>query len=206
MSDILTLKRALVDRAQAVAEHLLPAGVREGREWCAGSTAGDAGHSLKVCVVGGKVGTWADFAGDEAGDLIDLWCAVKRQPLVDALDDIRGYLGMDRPRFDKPAKTYRRPAPPKCEAPQSAVLDYLTGERRLSEEAISAYRVGEQGRRIIFRSFLPDGELAFAKYLSIDRQPGGKKDTRPLEADMEPVLFGWQAIADDAREVVITEG
>jgi len=206
MSDIVTLKHALADRAQTVAEHLLPAGVREGREWCVGSTAGEAGRSLKVVVAGGKVGTWADFASGEAGDLIDLWAAAKRQTLVEALDDVRSYLGLERPQFEKPARQFRRPAPPKCEAPVSAVLDYLTGERKLSEEAISAYRVGEAGRRIIFRSFLPDGSLAFAKYLAIDRLPNGKKDTRPLEADMEPVLFGWPAIADDAREVVITEG
>ena len=40
MSDITELKRALEGRALEVAEHLLPRGMLEGQEWCAGSTAG----------------------------------------------------------------------------------------------------------------------------------------------------------------------
>ena len=44
----------------------------------------------------------------------------------------------------------------------------------------------------------------FVKFLGIDR-PLGKKVTR-VEPGCEPILFGWQAIPDDAREVVIEEG
>jgi hypothetical protein len=87
MSDITELKRVLEGRALEVAEHLLPRGMLEGQEWCAGTTAGAAGKSLKVRVRGSKVGRWSDFAaGGESGDLIDLWQAVKRLSLIDALE------------------------------------------------------------------------------------------------------------------------
>jgi len=207
MTDILEIKRALESRAQSVAEHLLPNGILEGgREWSVGSIHGEAGKSLKVCTKGAKVGVWQDFAeGGEGGDLIDLWQAVRRQTLVEALDDIRRWLGMEPPRFERAERTYRRPSRPKCTAPASAVLAYLTGERKLSADAIRAFKVGEDGRTIVFPSLLPDGTLAFAKYLGIDRDPAGKKIIR-AEANCEPVLFGWQALDANVREVTITEG
>jgi twinkle protein len=205
VTDILEIKRRLTDRAQEVAEHLLPHGIREGNEWCAGSTAGEAGRSLKVCVRGAKAGTWCDFAATgESGDLIELWRQVKRLSLSAALNDIRQWLGIERPHFEKQLKAYRRPAQPEGTAPRSAVLGYLTGERKLSQDAIRAYRVAEDGRTIILPSYLADGTLAFVKRLGIERREG--KKIISVEADCEPVLFGWQAIDPDAREVVITEG
>lgn len=206
MSDILTIKRALEGRAKETAEHLLPHGVLAGREWCAGSVQGEPGQSLKVCVSGAKVGVWTDFAaGGEGGDLIDLWAAVKGMRLPEALDDIRGWLGIEVPTFErKERKTYRRPERPKCAAPKSVVLGYLTGERKLSPDALAAYRIGEQGRMIVLPS-LVNGDLIAVKYLGVDRSPEGKKITH-VEAGCEPVLFGWQAIDPNAREVVITEG
>lgn len=207
MSDITVIKRALTDRAQEVAEHLLPRGILQGREWCAGSVAGEPGQSLKVCVKGAKAGTWADFAeGGDGGDLIDLWCAVKGCDLPKAMHDIRGWLGLEKPHFEKRERTYRRPDRPKCTAPQSSVLAYLTKERRVSADAIRTFRVGEQGRTIVFPSLVPDGALAFVKYLNIDRDAAGKKVTR-VEAGCEPVLFGWQAVTNaNVRECTIVEG
>ena len=205
MGDILAIKRALQARSAEVAEHLLPNGVLDGREWTAGSVAGEAGKSLKVCVKGAKLGTWADFAeGGEGGDLIDLWCAVKRQTLGEALDAIRSYLGMEAPQFEREPKTYRRPDRPKCTVPKSAVLAYLTETRKLTADVVRAYRIGEQGRTIVLSSMLPSGEIAFVKYLGIDLADG--KKVMRVEADCEPVLFGWQAIGPNAREVTITEG
>jgi twinkle protein len=206
LTDITQIKRRLTDKALEVAELLLPRGVLEGREWCVGSTAGEPGKSLKVCVRGTKVGTWCDFAATgEGGDLIDLWCQAKHLSLVEALTDIRGWLGIEAPKFEKREAAYRRPDRPKCTAPQSAVLEYLTSERKLSRDGLCAYRVGEDGRTIVFPSILPDGTLAFVKYLGLDRAPGGKKIVR-VEPGCEPVLFGWQAIDPEAREITITEG
>ncbi|MFC7332926.1 AAA family ATPase [Rhodocista pekingensis] len=207
MTEITEVKRALTDRALEVAEHLLPRGVLEGREWCAGSIQGEPGRSLKACVKGAKAGTWCDFAeGGDGGDLLDLWCAVKGIDLPAALDEARGWLGLEKPRFEKRERTYRRPEKPRCTAPQSAVLEYLTRERGLSVEAVRAFRIGEQGRTIVLPSLLPDGTLAFVKYLGIDRDAAGKKAIR-AEAGCEPVLFGWQAATNrNVRECTITEG
>src|SRR5215471_16266491 len=206
MSDITELKRALDNRAQEVTEYLLPRDMLQANEWSVGSIEGEPGQSLKVRVRGSKVGRWSDFAANgEAGDLIDLWQAVKHQSLGQALDDIRRWLGIEPPKFEKRIKAYRRPDKPKCTAPKSAVLEYLTGARKLSAEAIRAYRVAEDGRTVVLPSLLPDGEVAFIKYLGIDRGPNGKKNVR-VEPDCEPTLFGWQAIDPEAREVLITEG
>jgi twinkle protein len=206
MSDITEIKPKLVSRAREVAEHLLPHGVLRGKQWCVGNIAGDAGDSLQVCVGGSKVGIWSEFAAlGESGDLIDLWQQVKHLSLIEALDDIRKWLGLDPPKFEKREKAYRRPDKPKCTAAKSAVLEYLTGARKLSAGALRAYRVGEDGRTIVLPSLLPDGTLAFVKHLGVDLLPNGKKNVR-VEANCEPVLFGWQAIDPEAREVTITEG
>ncbi|CAO3372870.1 AAA family ATPase [Azospirillum argentinense] len=201
MIDITAIKRTPEGRAGEVAELLLPKGVLEGREWCVGSIQGEPGRSLKVCVSGAKAGVWTDFAaGGDGGDLIDLWCAVKQLQLPEALEEIRAWLGLEKPQFEKREKAYRRPAKPSCTAPKSAVKDYLTGARKLSERAIAAYRIGEQGRTIVFPS-LVDSELRFVKYRPID----DKRKMR-VEPDCEPVLFGWQVIDRNAREVTICEG
>ena len=208
MSDIVELKRLLAAQAQAVAEHLLPAGKREGREWRAGSVAGEPGRSLGVHLGGPKAGIWCDFGSDangqEGGDLIDLWMAVKRVDLATALDEIRAWLGIERPRLHRPQKPeWRQPARPRCHVPQGRALDYLREDRNLSAAAIAAYRIAEDERgNIVFPFLRPDGSLAMAKRRAA--QDGAKPV--PTEAECEPILFGWQAIPENAREVVICEG
>lgn len=207
MTDITAIKRALQERALEVASHLLPNGRLHGHDWAVGSVQGEAGESLKVCVRGNKAGLWSDFApGGEAGDLIDLWCAVKGLRLPQALDEMRAWLGMERPRFHQHTEpTYRRPQIPKGSGkPVAVVRDYLTRERMISPETLALYRVGERGRDIVLVS-LVEGQARFVKYLSVDRTSDGKKIIR-VEPDCEPVLFGWQAIDPNAREVTITEG
>lgn len=209
MTDITHLKRMLADRAQAVAEHLLPNGRKESQEWRAGSIDGEAGKSLGVHLGGAKAGVWADFGTGEGGDLVDLWCAVKRMSLTEALDDIRGWLGVENPRlhtptgsFGAPKRSYTRPEKPKCTVPQAQVRDYLTEVRNVSGDALKAYQIGEQGKYIIFPFKLPDGTLALAKR----REAVDGAKPMPTAADCEPVLFGWQAIPDNARELTIVEG
>jgi hypothetical protein len=67
MADIVTVKRMLADRAQSVAEMLLPQGHKEGQEWRAGSTGGEKGQSLGVHLSGQKAGVWQDFSTGKAG-------------------------------------------------------------------------------------------------------------------------------------------
>lgn len=203
MTDIVEVKRMLADKAQAVAEMLLPGGRREGQEWRAGSVAGEKGGSLGVHLVGAKAGVWQDFATGDGGDLLDLWRATKGGTLSDVLDAARIWLGVSRPEPHRtPQKEFRRPSKPDCRAPHGKVMDYLREARNIPAEVISAYRIGERGDEIIFPFLLPDGTLALAK--SRLAEDGAKP--KPTASDCEPVLFGWQAIGTAAREVVIAEG
>lgn len=204
MSDIVELKRMLASQAQTVAEYLLPGGKRTGQEWRCGSVAGDAGKSLGVHLSGPKAGIWSDFSCDDGGDLIDLWMACKRVDLSTALAEIRDWLGVEKPKLYRPERpTWKRPAKPKCRAPEGRALAYLQEDRNLPAQVLAAYKIGEDDRNgIIFPFLLPDGTLAMAKRRdSVD----GAKPV-PTDSGCEPVLFGWQAIPSNARTVVITEG
>lgn len=203
MSDILAVKRMLADRAQSVAEHLLPNGKREGPEWRAGSVDGEKGQSLGVHLTGDKAGIWSDFQSGERGDLLDLWCAARRMSLAEALDDARAWLGVTRPEpYREPKKVYQRPPKPQCSAVAGRVLDYLTEDRNIPAEILSRYKIAARGEDIVFPFLLPDGVLALAKV----RKAQDGASPRPTAADCEPILFGWQAIPSNARDIIITEG
>lgn len=203
MSDIVEIKRRLNDRVGDIALMLLPGGRREGHEWRAGSLEGGKGQSLGVHLDGAKAGVWSDFSTGESGDIIGLWMAVKRLTLPEALDAARGYLGLSQPvAYRDPRPAYSRPPKPKCTAPKARVLDYLKEDRNLSREVIERYRVGEDGNKIVFPFMLPDGTLAMAK--TRDAVDGAAPI--PTAKNCEPILFGWQALSPNARDIVITEG
>lgn len=215
------ISQQLAGNAAAVAQHILGAeGKQEGRELVFGDISGSSGKSLKICISGTKQGVWADFATGESGDLLDLWCTARHLPLKDAITEAKGYLGIkDEPRQKlHKRKEYRKPAPPKHASrpkAESKVTQYLHG-RGLSDEAIAAYRIAEadrlpeylmDGKRAdwIVWPFFRDGELFAVKYQNLERNKKGKKEI-VAEGKCEPGLFGWQAIPDNARSVVITEG
>lgn len=185
---------------------LLPRGKREGREYVAGDINGSEGKSLKVSLSGDRAGRWKDFATGQGGDLIDLWAAARHVSIADALKEARNHLGLaEAPKFSgsKPA-SYRKPERPKVAKPKGAVLTYLHS-RGLTDATIAAFRVAanEADDEIVF-PFLRGGELVNCKYLKLDR-PNSKKQVRQ-EKDAEPCLFGWQAVPESAREIVICEG
>lgn len=212
------------NQVEQIAKHLLPNGRTEGREWVVGSINGEEGRSLKVCLSGTKVGVWGDFAAGQSGDLLDLWREIKGVSLKDALVEVKAYLGIQDPKFERPERQrkYRKPSVSK-EAKKveagSKVMDYLTKERKLTPEALAAYRIAEvpsvgpwenwknqkpwTGPWIVLPSFRDDS-LMSVKYLHTER-PNGKKQTL-VEANCEPVLFGWQAIPPGTREITICEG
>lgn len=203
MADILRIKRELAARAQAVAEMLLPGGRKDGPEWRAGSTGGEKGQSLGVHLSGEKAGIWSDFATGEGGDLLDLWCAARGLQLPDAIEAARLYLGIERQApVREPRRVYTRPPKPKCAVPRGRVMDYLCEERNIPGEILERYKVGEAGSDIVFPFLLPDGTLAMAK----TRKAEDGVSPKPTAADCEPILFGWQAIPANSRDVVITEG
>jgi twinkle protein len=203
LMDASELKRMLADRAQAVAEMLLPAGKMASHEWRAGSIAGEPGKSLGVHLRGAKAGVWSDFGTGESGDLLDLWCAVKRIPFTAAMDEARAWLGVERPKLQAEKREWKRPQKPECHQPKDRAWAYLTEDRNLPVKILQDYKIGEDDKgNIIFPFLHPDGTLALVKRRdSID----GAKPV-PTEAECEPILFGWQAIPENARSIILTEG
>lgn len=205
------LSARLASRADDVAQYLLPRGKRQGREWKAGSTTGEEGASLSVCLVGEKAGRWKDFAGGEGGDLVDLWMACRGMDLKEALDEIKAYLGVRDLEPPKKAMTrdYRRPEKPHCQVPKGRVHEWLTGVapdgRCLTPETVRDFKVGEQvhgGKSYAVFPYLDEkGGLWNVKY----RNPDEKRDMRQ-EAGAAPCLFGWHLIPPKARAVTICEG
>ncbi|MDQ3038622.1 MAG: AAA family ATPase [Pseudomonadota bacterium] len=184
--------------AEGVARMLLPNGKREGHEWRAGSTDGDAGKSLGVHLTGQKAGIWSDFGTGEAGDLLDLWATVRGVGIGEACKQVADYLGVKEARVDNPRPSYAKPKREGMSSLSSAHTAWLTGERGLSLDSVMAYRLVSRGDEIVFPS-LADGEFVAAKYRRLPK-------SFRVDANCEPVLFGWQAIPANARVVVIVEG
>ncbi|WP_375659846.1 toprim domain-containing protein [Bartonella sp. CL74QHWL] len=191
MSTIFEIKQKLISQADKIAEMLLPQGHKRGNNWIVGNTRGEAGQSLSICLSGSKAGLWYDFAESTGGDLLDLWCEVKGISLSQALEEARATLNLTRPKpFMAPHRSYRRPPIPTGQSPQNLVKTYLHEERRIPLEIIKRYRIGENGEKIIFPFYKPDGTLALVKERLA--QTGAK--TKPTASQCEPILFGWQAL------------
>lgn len=218
------IARQLASQAESVCQLLLPKGRRKGKRWYAGDVYGAEGDSLVVELSGPKAGIWADFAAaatgkgpDSAkGDLLDLWVATRRISLRQAMEEACDLLGIRRPGKGisrgnwTVEKTYRRPKMPASAKPaaaqetkKSAVFSYLFEERGLSPEALAAYKVSEDGRKILF-PFYRDGELINIQHRLIDPDEKGRKRLW-TEKEAEKCLFGWQAVTDKDRACVITE-
>jgi len=196
----------LAQRAESVVKFLLPQGKKEGHEWCVGNINGDAGKSLKICLLGEKSGVWCDFATGDRGDLLDLWRLIRTCTLLEAFNEATRYLGITQPKFEAHRqKKFTRPSVKKIISPHSPspVMDYLFTERKLTNKTISAFKISEQDRLIAF-NYWRDNALIFVKYLCIDRT-GGKKQIH-AEASCEPCLFGWQALPPNTRVITLTEG
>jgi len=95
LHDIREIVGMLAARAPALAQELLPGGVRRGGEWVAGSLAGERGRSLAVHLHGQKAGVWADFASGQRGDALDLIAQARcGGDKSDALRWARNWLGL----------------------------------------------------------------------------------------------------------------
>lgn len=194
------LAQKLADCADRVAMELLPNGKRDGNEWRCGSTDGRDGKSLGVHLTGTKAGVWADFSAGTGGDLLDLWQAVRGCGLVEAMGQAGKFLGIATHEPER--KTYPKPKKPEgSKAASGTVLEWLTVTRKISPEAVKAYRVAEhKGTHVMFPHFR-NGEWLNYKLRSIS----DKKDMRTA-GGCEQLLWGWQAVPECARSVVICEG
>lgn len=203
--DLRELSAKLNDTMLATLRHLLPAGVVNGAEYCVGGIEGEKGQSLRVHMSGPKAGVWSDFStGESGGDLVDLWMAVRRQSLVESMDEIREWLGVESPTFVAPKKEYHPPEKPKGikkVADNYDVEDYCH-KRGLNDETMAAFRIAAEGSRILFPFIDPNGETRMIKF----RDTKDKKKQGPTSAGQMPILFGWQAVNFNSRSVWITEG
>lgn len=208
------ISEMLAAQAEAVATMLFPNGKRVGSEWAVSDPS-----SLKIHLTGSRAGLWARFAGDEKGDLLDLWKFAKGCDFVTALRQARDFLGVKEERNEgqfktaTPTKKFVRPTLDQHSELESGgpVYDYLTKTRKLDPAILRAYRVQQMthskfGASIVFPIFDERGlAVDLVKYLAVNRGADGKK-TIWATADSRPHLFGWQAISKDARDIVITEG
>jgi len=195
----------LNDTMLATLRHLLPAGVVNGSEYCVGGIEGEKGQSLRIHMSGSKAGVWSDFStGESGGDLVDLWMAVRGITLIEAMDEARAWLGVERPKFEAPKREYKAPEKPsglKKVAENNAVVEYLQ-QRGLREDTMAAFKIAAEGSRVLMPFIDPQGETRMIKFRDIN----DKKRQGPTSAGQMPILFGWQTINDNAREVWITEG
>lgn len=100
--DATELARRLAHHAQAVCEHYLSNGRRQGRYWQVGDLHNTPGRSMYVRLLGpacgpGAAGKWSDAATGEHGDLLDL-IALQRghTRLSETLEEVRSFLSLPR--------------------------------------------------------------------------------------------------------------
>ena len=195
------LSQKLSESADRVARELFPNGSKEGQEWRVGSIDGEAGKSLGVHLSGSKAGVWSDFSAGTSGDLLDLWMAVRGCTLPEAMEQAAKFIGVQMARAER--KTYPKPKRPEgISAKSEPVMDWLLNVRKLSAESIAAYKVvgAESGKYAMF-PHIRNGELCNYKLRNITN----KKDMR-VAGGCEQMLWGWQAIPDNSRSIVICEG
>jgi twinkle protein len=197
------INQRLLQDVLGVCEKLLPNGSQSNNEWRVGNIQGDEGKSLHVSLSGNRKGKWKDFRTDEGGDLVTLWMKRKNLTFVDTLKEIKAELGIkdESPFTQKSEKKFQKPEKRRMQPVNidSNVGDWLCEERGLSSKSIDAYKVQVSGNNLVFPCFR-DQEVKMYKYRKIR--------TRFYESssDTEPSLFGWHVIAEDAREIIVTEG
>lgn len=176
-SDAATVSRALADRALGLCRDLFPAGVREGAEWRVGGLGGEKGKSLSIHLLGPKRGVWADFAGGQSGDALDLVCQAKcGGDIKAALEWAAAWLGMSRdapppatqPLARRAAAENETERDPDADARQAkAKALFLAAEPRLAGTPAAAYlaargidlaALGRQPRALRYHPDLWNGE------------------------------------------------
>ncbi|MAF43026.1 MAG: bifunctional DNA primase/helicase [Parcubacteria group bacterium] len=197
------LNNQLASQVKTVCMYLLPNGEEKNGRWKIGSIRGEAGQSMSIQLTGNKSGRWYDHDGGREskamGDMVELWKQVRGRNLVDTIKEIKDFLGIKDE--EKKRKKYQRPVKPKCSVvkKETAAHDWLTEERNITENTLKAYKIGVNGNKVFF-PYLRNDELIMYKTRKI------REKEMFVSKDSEPILFGWQSISEDAREIIITEG
>lgn len=192
-------------QAEGVVHYLLPDGKRVGNEWKVGDVDGNTGKSLSVRLSGEKSGVWCDFSSPhDKGDLLDLWCSVRKIGLSEAIKEASSYLCLEVPTFIRSErKIFKRPDKKETDSSTKSEAAQYLSNRAIFNTTIEQYKISQEGRKIVF-PYIRDGEIIIEKYLNIDRENGKKFIS--CSKDCEPCLFGWHIIPKDCREITICEG
>ncbi len=208
------LASELAKNVEAVAKHLLgPNSKHINKELCYGDLFGAAGKSLKIAMTGPHRGVWRDWASEgDRGDLLDLWAKTKGLTIAKAMRQAEDWLGVKRVDVESPPQpSFRKPDKPAnlCKAlSDTTAKDYLLIERKLSAQAITDYKLCYLATK---------QSIVFPYFTAADSSPVKYKYIKPARGEYEPrrittskggpaCCFGWQAIPDICRQVVITEG
>jgi twinkle protein len=220
------LARLLADRALDLCRELFPNGKRSGNSWIVGNIDGDEGKSMKIGISGERLGQWKDFGeADMSGDFIGLIKAVKSYTIRQAWEYAADFLQIPHGKDGrvKPRKEYYRPQP-KIEPTKEELSDpfnYLINKRKLSLETLEIYKVYTDGNKMCFPCYAcgnsqQNNDICYCiTNISILRDSKGKKicdqdcDRNPdpeKRLTVEFILFGWQALSGNEREIIICEG
>jgi putative DNA primase/helicase len=108
------IARMLAERADQLADDLLPAGHREGSEWVVPSGVSPFGCSISIHLLGRKAGVWSAWAAGDKGDALSLVEKVLSLDIGQAMVWARRWLGIDGGEAVVP----RRPVSVKPIAPE----------------------------------------------------------------------------------------
>lgn len=210
MMDVKTLAQSLAPHAAGLCNELYPDGRVESGCYKIGSIQGEKGRSMSVYLNGDQCGKWMDFSTGEGGDLLDLIMYSQGMTLVDAMEWAKKRYGI---RDNTPAKkvapaekkNYTQPKPPPKNQHQH-LHEYMEkrGFKDVGEICFrwKIYETDSRGGQDVVFPFLDtQGKETFLKTKPINHD--GNPST---QKDLKPILFGWQAMPDDARKVWITEG
>jgi hypothetical protein len=132
IDDTDALRAALLDRLEAVLQHLFPLGQIRGGKFHVGDIDGTPGKSLVVELDGPRRGLWKDFADDTGGDTIDAWARSRglstRQDFPRIVEEIRQWLGVAQAASPTPPRRETRSAPLDELGPYTAKWDYRSAE------------------------------------------------------------------------------
>jgi twinkle protein len=180
----------------------------DGNYYVLGSSAGEAGKSLKLNRVGTHKGKWTDFATGETGDLIDLYSSVSGSSLRDSVEFIARQLGIE---ITPPAMingAIPKPEPIAIRNNGFLTVDCVQSQwlrsRGITDDVIKKYHLlGSEHNGeayVIFPTYDEEQQPVFAKMRSIVNKKNMFTKGKGVKK-----LFGL-SLYTNVREIIITEG